>query len=256
MKCTSFIQFFLSLILVANANASQNSESVVDDALIGQVFDIADNEGGQLAVRIDAVERDGDQPNSDVFLYTLSAFNSLERVWQNVCRPGPDGLSKAVFMQGHWNAQGQYVESAQLSFGCTSGVLAKCVRWGYKPWLDTPELPMKQLHQACSHLARADYCGNGVGHTKDGTAINVFDVFGIQSQDAADGMKFEAAWNAQGAIAIEHGRYAPADQIRAECPDRLQQHNVNDGEPLPMQELQRLYPNALMFNESYVQLSN
>lgn len=243
-------------VSLASESSSKNTSALRTDALIGQVIELFDNEGNPTNVRIEAVELDDNQANDDVFLYSLSVFNTFEGDWQNVCLPDLDGQTKAIFMQGHWDQQGRYVDSSQLSFGCTSGVLAKCVRWGYKPWLDTPELPMKALHQACSRMARADYCGDGVGHTKDGTAINIFDVYGVQRQDEVDGMKFEAAWNAEGAVAIDHGRYAPANQIIAKCPNKLQQHEVSDRNSLPLEDLKRLYPNALMFNESYVQPNN
>lgn len=237
---------------VCTVQADGNSTDLADDSLIGQVVAMYDNEGGSLPVRIDGIEQDGTPGNDDVFLYTLSAYNDAENAWQNVCSPDVDGRSFAIVMQGTWNEQGQYQPSSKISFGCTSGVLAKCIRWGYKPWLDSSDLPMLQLHQACTRLVRADYCGDGRPHTQDGTAINLFDVYGIQSRDKVDGMQFEAAWNATGAIAINHGRYATGAEIMAECPARLQPHDHAQSQSLSVSELQALYPNALLFNESFV----
>ncbi len=241
----------LLALLVYSIQASANANDLADDSLIGQVVEMQDNVGGSLPVRIDSIQQDSTPGNDDVFLYTLSAFNPAENAWQNVCSPDIDGHRYAIVMQGTWDAQGRYQPSSLISFGCTSGVLSKCIRWGYKPWLDSPDLPMLQLHQACTRLVRADYCGDGRPHTQDGTAINLFDVYGIQRKDRVDGMQFEAAWNDDGAIAINHARYASGADIIAECPARLLPHEHAQSQSMSLSELQALYPNALIFNESF-----
>lgn len=233
------------------AEVNSSSVDLADDSLIGQIIEMYDNEGGSLPVRIDRIDQDDSPGNDDVFLYTLSAFNVDEGAWQNVCTTDSKGQAHAIVMQGAWDAQGRYQSSSEISFGCSSGVLAKCIRWGYKPWLDSSDLPMRQLHQACTRLVRADYCGDGRPHTQDGTAINLFDVYGIQTRDVVDGMQFEAAWNEAGAIAINQGRYASGAEIVAECPSRLQPHTQGVKSTLSITELQALYPNALIFNESF-----
>jgi hypothetical protein len=55
-------------------------------------------------------------------------------------------------------------------------------------------------------LVRADYCGDGIGHTRDGTPIDIFDAIGIQHDEPAPGMTFEAAWRADGAVCVRHTR--------------------------------------------------
>jgi ADYC domain len=42
-------------------------------------------------------------------------------------------------------------------------------------------------------LVRADYCGDGIGHTRNGTPIDLFDRIGIQPDEAAPGMTFESS---------------------------------------------------------------
>ena len=57
----------------------------------------------------------------------------------------------------------------RFSVTCTSGVIGKCVRAGYKPWKTAADgRPMWDYHQACTRLIRADYCGDGRTHTRDG----------------------------------------------------------------------------------------
>jgi hypothetical protein len=60
-------------------------------------------------------------------------------------------------------------------------------------------------------MARADYCGDGVPHTEDGTLIDVFDPAGIQVavEDAA--LSFEAGWSTEGAVCVNVPRYVKHD---------------------------------------------
>jgi hypothetical protein len=61
-------------------------------------------------------------------------------------------------------------------------------------------------YQTCVRLVRADYCGNGIGHTRNGTPIDIFDKIGIQRDETAPGMTFEAAWRPEGAVCVRHTR--------------------------------------------------
>jgi hypothetical protein len=82
------------------------------------------------------------------------------------------------------------------------GVIAKCVNWGYAPWLTDDD-----MHAGCTRLARADYCGDGTPWTLDGTLINVFDRLGIQPEGTGGNMTFEAAWGPSGAVCVARTRY-------------------------------------------------
>ena len=114
------------------------------------------------------------------------------------------------------------------SLQCTSGASGKCVRWGYKPWATGPDgRSLWDHHQACTRMARADYCGNGTSHTKDGTTINMYDPLGIQLSDPSPDFSFEAAWGPQGALCVRKVRWpdiASLEALAASCPrlkDRL-----------------------------------
>ena len=59
--------------------------------------------------------------------------------------------------------------------------LAKCFKWGYDPNSTRVESDgmgnskaqaLGDWHQACARLVTADYCGDGVSHTRTGTAID------------------------------------------------------------------------------------
>ena len=102
---------------------------------------------------------------------------------ENICPPDLFGHRKAIAVAGTWDATGARTGSTTaFTFGCTSGVIAKCVRWGYKPWKVINGKAMNDYHQACTRMARADYCGDGVSHTRNGTLIDMYDGLGIQSR--------------------------------------------------------------------------
>lgn len=127
-----------------------------------------------------------------------------------VCGHGEQG----VFVAGRWEADGAHVADPELvTFSCMDGVIAKCVSWGYAPWLvDAP------THAACTRLARADYCGTGVPWTLDGTAIQIYDQVGVRPDPVTSRMPFEAAWTAAGAACIARPRYAIHDDAGAIVP--------------------------------------
>jgi hypothetical protein len=136
---------------------------------------------------------------SDLLLYTLTVGG------QNVCGEGVGGL----FVPGIWDESGKRHDSVasgvDTSFSCTTGVIAKCVAWGYRPWTQG-----EAIHEACTRMARADYCGDGVPHTENGTMIDMYDVRGIQTPVANDGMTFEAGWGPNGAVCVREPRYVDA----------------------------------------------
>ncbi len=78
------------------------------------------------------------------------------------------------------------------------------------------------LHQACVRLMRADYCGDGQAHTRDGTPIVIHVRLGIQEDEqAAPGSAFEAAWGPAGARRVRRTRLADVldlDRLAAACP--------------------------------------
>jgi hypothetical protein len=67
---------------------------------------------------------------------------------------------------------------------------------------------LKEYHQACTRMIRADYCGNGRSYTFNGTLIEVSDALSPQIQQATQGWPLEGQWNPGGAFCIGDARHA------------------------------------------------
>lgn len=205
-------------------------------------------QGQAVPLKIGDVELDATDPDQEIYLYTVLYQTETSSSWQNLCVPDAEGVAKAIPLSGHWDATGAHIDDGGVTFACTNGVLAKCVRWGYKPWKSFEGNSLRDFHQACTRMARADYCGDGVGHTKNGTPINIYDRLKIQTPSPDTEMTFEAAWTPDGAMEINHTRWPEAlKDVQSNCPERLQ---VQELTPTDIQARQ---PNTLIFNDSLVQ---
>jgi ADYC domain len=163
------------------------------------------------------------------FLYTLEQWVDGSSSWEPACPVDADGRRAAIPLAAIWDDHGdRSVSSSLFTLGCTTGVIAKCYRWGYRPWV-TGYGDLVAMHWACTRLARADYCGDGVSHTYDGTLINVWDDLSwpgpIQGHGGLlppMGMTFEAGWDTGGAVCLSHTRWLQIGSLIAVvCPDRL-----------------------------------
>jgi hypothetical protein len=210
-----------------------------------------DDQGRQQTFQIRNVELDPKDPQKETALYTVF-YRDKQQTWQNLCQATEKYEAKAIALQGSWDSTGAYQQGKNLvSFSCLNGAMAKCVRFGYKPWRAVDGQSLEDHHQACVRMVRADYCGNGIAHTKDGTPINVYDRLKIQTPDALPGMQFEAAWGVDGAHFINHLRW-PEDleYVQRTCPERLAVNGKEAKQIItPAQAMER-YPNALLLNDS------
>lgn len=192
-------------------------------ALPGTILTVGDGSGARRRLRIDAVEPDPSDLTGELMLYTLSEQQAVDGPWQNVCLPGPDGRRQAFPLAGRFTAEGRYLPAPdRILITCTGGAEGKCVRFGYKPWATAPNgAPLAHYYRACVRLVRADYCGDGVGHTRDGTPIDIFDRIGVQADEPRPDMSFEAAFGPEGAVCVRHTRI-PAlfdlDRLKRQCP--------------------------------------
>lgn len=183
----------------------------------------------QVSYRIRSVARDTSQntmprysANNDIWLYEVesSDSNSTQSGWRNVCSADRSGMSRGMFTNGRWRADGSF-EPDGYTFACTSGVITKCVRnWGYKPWLsllsDTgASITLAGLHRACTRAVRADYCGDGRSFTRDGTLIDLFDEHGFNVRDGRSGFVREATFTVHGARSVSHLRW-PGEPIETQ----------------------------------------
>ncbi len=203
----------------------------------------------------------------NTFLYTLEQWVDDTDAWQPACPADTDGRRVAIPLAAVWDDHGDRSESTTLfTFGCTTGVIAKCYRWGYRPWV-TGYGDLTNLHWTCTRLARADYCGIGVPHTRDDTRINVWDTLpppgpiqrhgGLLPQPVpAPLMMFEAGCNTGGAVCLSHGRWLLDDglEIAALCPERLVPPGLGETVCDNIAQVLGYDANARMFNEAYVNL--
>lgn len=207
-------------------------------------------------LKIQDVEIDPKDSLGEIYLYTVLYQEPSNSSWRNLCQPDRDHVAKALPSSGQWDEKGNYTNEG-ITLACTNGVLAKCVRWGYKPWKTVQGKSLRDFHQACIRMVRADYCGNGIAHTRNGVRIDVYDRYGIQKQAQNSGMVFEAAWGAEGAVAINRTRLPQTlAQIQKECPQRIKplQSSPVEGEPvLQISTLHKYAPDALIFNNSFVE---
>lgn len=122
-----------------------------------------------------------------------------------------------MFLPGIWDERGARRDGGNLvTYSCESGAIAKCARWGYAPWKAGTA-----VHQACTRMVRADYCGTGVSYTRNGTAIDMFDAQHIQEPANEAGFLFEAGWNENGAACASRTRFdarnANGDAVMPSC---------------------------------------
>ena len=138
-----------------------------------------------------------------------------------------------------------------FDLNCISGVVAKCIRWGYRFWEEQPGgPPLRALHQACVRMARADYGGDGQATTRDGTTIDLYDRFGIQMPDRLPSMTFEAAWGADGAVCVAHPRI-PENISLEQIAERYPRLKSQLGPGACTEEAAMRNPAALLFNRSH-----
>lgn len=210
-----------------------------------ELLERANSQGFQIS----EAELDPQDPDREIYLYTVLYQNPTDSQWHNLCQPDRDNLTKALLLSGEWDETGKHIDNQEVTIACTSGVLAKCVRWGYKPWKTLQGVSLRDYHQACTRMARADYCGNGISHTKDGTIIDLYDRLGIQQKTEDNDMVFEAAWGTDGAVLIHRPRYSETlVQIQQDCPEKLDLAHQS----LTRAEIQQQIPTALIFNDSFI----
>ena len=179
----------------------------------------------EVVLRINDIQ--ASEQHSDVLLYDLTYRSKSSSQWLPYCG---DNDVAAVPLQHYWDpATGDRVDAPNVvTFGCSNAVLAKCALWGYRPWAsatscdkdsknDPPsekwkakhcdEISLQDHHQACTRMARADYCGDGHAATVDGTLIDIWDDLAPQLQTPFTDWPVEAEWTAEGASCLNFVRH-------------------------------------------------
>ena len=205
LKAKSLALILIPLVFVGIAAASGPSGRPAAAVKTGAAIRLVATTGS-MSARVTAVRDLGHSS-----LYVLKTEQGP------LCGTSDGAPVAAIPLAGSWSARGAW-NSGGLTMACVDGAIGKCVVWGYRPW----EAGMRDLHQACVRMVRADYCGDGVGHTRDGTAIDVWDAKGILVREDVPGMTLEAEWGPDGATRIWRTRYPAAiDHVRRFCPHRF-----------------------------------
>ena len=183
--------------------------SVSGKALAGAVLTVADSQGTTALVAVTNVdvEVDAQDPKIETSLYTLVTLDASKNAVKNVCLPDADGRSVAIALSGRWDETGAHIADGSISFHCTSGAIAKCVRLGYRPWLSYKDKSLADYHQACTRMVRGDYCGTGTAQTKEGTEIDFYDNMSLRVLEPSLLLTYEASWSKQGAYCISRERW-------------------------------------------------
>lgn len=227
---------------------------VSGEALVGAIIVGQGPEGVRDAFRIDKVEKDVSDPDGDIWLYTFSVKDTVSGLWQALCTPDPRGTSGGFPLSGRWSETGEHLRDVGFSIACTSGAIGKCLRFGYKPWSVAKKgVDMWDAHQSCVRMLRADYCGNGKGHTKDGTHIDIIDLkLGIFSEHSKE-LKFEAAWNSKGATCLARTRLGAnsswtLETVLKECPEKFKPNR--QGPKACRSKAESMKPTVIFLNRS------
>jgi hypothetical protein len=147
----------------------------------------------------------------ETWLYALEQWDFAHALWVPACAEPlqlippttpPSAPPLAIAIPGTWTRDGLYTyDTNKVSFACRTGVVAKCNGWGFAPSLQWPTVTENgnptagrgpDLLQACTRMARADFCALGVPNTLDGTPIHLDDIYTQPPPDPA--YAFEAAW--------------------------------------------------------------
>lgn len=173
---------------------------------------------GPRRIRLETVEPDPSAKSEGVWLHTMMV-EQPDGSMVPLCNAGPDGRRQGFPLSSRMHDDGRTETTAPEVFDlvCTGGARAKCVRFGYRPWLPE-EAP---LYGACVRMVRADYCGDGAGTTRDGMSIDLYDDKGIQAADNDPGHAFEAGWTEAGAVCVAHVRvkeHTSLDALARTCP--------------------------------------
>lgn len=199
-------------------------------SMVGTVLQGMSSDGKPVEVAVCGAEPSpGD---AELVWYRIEAWNPVAQRWENPCvatNQIPD--PRALAVSGVWDSSGahQSVEG-RFTLACENGAISKCIRWGYKPWASHNGHSLAELHQACTRMARADYCGNGQSHTNQDTLIDMYDSLGMLAPTTErsavwdpERASFEAAWAADGATCLSRTRDRRAvETVMKECPGRFQ----------------------------------
>ncbi|MFO0573151.1 MAG: ADYC domain-containing protein [Polyangia bacterium] len=206
--------------------------------LIGALlhYDMLDKNGSKTAItlRIEDVRLDPTAKSQDVWLYRVVARPDATPTapWTTLCTDEKGNPDNAIPLAGVWDSKtGEHLDDPNgYTWGCRDFPLGKCTALGYRPWaketqctvtnrgLSCGEVSLRDHHQACTRMMRADYCGNGTPYTTNGTKIDLYDYLLPPINVPETDWDIEARWTPQGALCLSEPRH-PELLIRWRWPD-------------------------------------
>ncbi|MEZ4383444.1 MAG: ADYC domain-containing protein [Nannocystaceae bacterium] len=178
------------------------------EGVVGSKLTFHTDEGDYRIYVDDADFKDGGEfKGGGLYHYTLSVATEGEDgidddSRESLCFDGEGQPTDALLLPGEWDHEtGERTNSnpTSMTAACRHAALAKCAEWGYRPGL------LPSSHASCVRMVRADYAGDGVAHTENGTLIHVGDKYGINKQDSEPGLLKEAEWGPDGALCLNRG---------------------------------------------------
>jgi hypothetical protein len=172
----------------------------------------------EYQLRIDDIYPSEASP--EVYLYDIMSRPQAGGEWAPLCVDHLGAAVPAIPLQYYWDLQtgGRVDDPNVVTFACTNAVLGKCTMWGYHPWATAerckhPEkkkqkdkecetVALRDYHQACTRMARADYCGDGTPWTVEGTPIDLWDRLTPPIETPTTDWFVEAEWNSGGAYCV------------------------------------------------------
>lgn len=248
-------------LVAAPASRPAEGAPPTSGGVVGAVLPGVTSDGQPVEVAICGAEPAAE--DHEMVWYRLEVWDATTGGWVNPCvatgnMPDP----RALAVGGLWDASGAHHDApGKLTFACENGAITKCIRWGYKPWATHAGRSLADVHQACTRMARADYCGDGRSHTREETAIDMYDALGMlaRAKEATGDWdparaSFEAAWMPDGASCLARTRHGqPVAAILKECPGRFQAEAVElgDGDLCTVRRADASAGVALLRNRSY-----
>ena len=223
-------------------NRESDNTEVSGFSLAGAYISGEGSDRSDIPIYIQSVKY---SPIYDLNLYTLMIPSDDGPI--PVCGTYNGEAVPAVPVEGIFdNETGAYrMSSDQFTLGCVNASIGKCMLLGYRPSKIVKECDsdnncrdqdLGNWLAACTRAVRADYCGDGVAHTRDGTPVNFWDNLGVQTRDITK-WKIEAEWTTQGAKCIRHTRWLRSDPtssrtdldyVKSQCGQRLASSGDSD----------------------------
>jgi hypothetical protein len=239
------------------------TSSRAPEQLVGTIFQGKASDGQPVEVAVCDAQPTPEDP-SQVW-YRIQLWNTVSGTWESPCiATGRVPSPRALAVPGVWDERGARQEMAStFTFACENGAIAKCADWGYKPWAKKEGRSLADLHQACTRMARADYCGDGRSHTREDNGIDVYDSLKVMTRTTESSAawdvsraSFEAAWSPDGAACLSRTREGQAvETVMAECPGRfeLARKELGEGDACTVVRKGARAEAAVLRNHSYGQ---